>query len=345
MLLLSTVAIVMPVLRGHSTVFLAFTEGKQAIVYLLVIYCLVAQKSVHLLLLKQLLVVIGIILSLQVIAFVMFGSHPPGFLPIDPNFPGESRSIHIMYPLIISVALFLALFDKRLFPRPFSAVFITPVLAVGVLLQEHLSVTLATALALCISALRIDIKSPKSVLLLGAVIVSATLATIATVFSFADWIQSYDTRFVQALMSRAFIGELRIGYLIDHMLLGYGFVHEESLLGLEVSKETRGIHDLRLATVDAGYLDMLIKFGFIGTMIALWLFARFCRAMANSVGTECRALTVFIMLFFAIMLTWSVLTYIHGIVFIGLAVLISMPRPQRSVSAPTRADTWSRASA
>jgi hypothetical protein len=345
MLGLAALATALPVLRGHSSWLQAFTEGKQALFYLFVIYCLAIHRSVHVLVVKQLIVVLGVVLSLQVIVFLLLGAYPPGFLPIDPVFPQDSRSIHVMYPQLISAALFLVLFDKSVLPRPLGYIHVAPVLAAGVLLQEHLSVTLATLLAICIVVIRADMRRPKRIILLGIAILAGAVGTIALVAALPDWLLDSDARFVQALISRVLIGEVRIAYLAEHVLFGYGFIHESSQLGLAIGEEARGLHDLRLATIDAGYLDLLLKFGTLGTVVAVWLYVRFCRAIAVSAGPESRALVVYLLLFLAVMLTWSVLTYMHGIVFIGMAALISLPRFRRGAAYAGSGALWRRASA
>jgi hypothetical protein len=222
---------------------------------------------------------------------------------------------------------------------------VAPVLAAGVLLQEHLSVTLATLLAICIVVIRADMRRPKRIILLGIAILAGAVGTIALVAALPDWLLDSDARFVQALISRVLIGEVRIAYLAEHVLFGYGFIHESSQLGLAIGEEARGLHDLRLATIDAGYLDLLLKFGTLGTVVAVWLYVRFCRAIAVSAGPESRALVVYLLLFLAVMLTWSVLTYMHGIVFIGMAALISLPRFRRGAAYAGSGALWRRASA
>ena len=339
MLALYLVGATIPAVRGHSDLVLAFIEGRHLAVYLLLLYTLLALSRLKLTLLKKLIVLAGICLSLEVIAYRLFGVFPPGFLPIDPDFPGESTTIHIMYPHVISAALFLGLFDRLLRPRLAYLWLAAPVLILGVIFQGHLSITLVTLLAIAFGVTRLPMNSKKIFGAFAGFAVVGCLLVVMALLMNLELIEQYDVGAVQALLSRIAINAVRFQYLIQHPLGGYGFVHEASTLGLEFAQTARGLHDIRLATVDSGYLDLLVKFGLIGTGLVVWFFIRFCRSLASLGRVDMQAPVAFVVLYLSVLLTWSLLTYAHGIFFLVLSVLICLSKPRYGTAIASSRDT------
>jgi hypothetical protein len=298
---------------GYSNVILAAVEGKQLLCYLLVLYFLTVHDRINVAISRTMVLSAGLVLAVQVVAYEAIGVYPPGYLPVDPDFPGESTSIHIMYPHLISAALFFAVTTGVV-----GVIAFAPILAVGLSLQGHLSVIVATFIAVLAQFRGIQVTSVKKVNVLAISLCLLTATLVALPFARPEVLEDLDNRAVAALIARVAISELRAEYLLQRPLLGYGFVHEESLLGADIAQVSRGLHDVRLATVDGGYLDLALKFGLAGTAVILWAFGRFCRGLIRSASADAHPLAILILLFFAMMLTWSMLSYVHGIVFMAL---------------------------
>ena len=103
--------------------------------------------------------------------------------------------------------------------------------------------------------------------------------------------------------------------------MGWGLFINTPLWGKEIKEQSTSIHNERLATVDSGYIDMLVRFGVLGTGLLIISFVIYC---VNCLFNYHRAyIFIFLMSFLAISLTWSVLTYSFGLAFIGFASMIA----------------------
>lgn len=324
MLALALFGLCMPTLRGESSLALAFVEGKQFILYVFTIYCIFTASKFQTNVIFLAVLSCAMILAIEVIAFRFTGIYPPGFLPVLNDSSINTSSIHIMYPQVISGALFL-IHGFRLHKKsPIYSIFCIPILLAGLLLQDHFSIlviTLAVYFAHLTGLTSAVARSLGRLFFIGFILIS--LVFIQLIDSNPQLILP-QSEYILALQSRFDIGFNRIAYFLERPWFGYGFIHEASSLGTKFSWLSKGIHDLRLGTVDSGILDLLLRFGIVGLLIALTSFAYFCRKLISVGPTRTLPLNLLIAGFSIMIVTWSMLSYLHGIIFISIVVLFSL---------------------
>lgn len=74
-----------------------------------------------------------------------------------------------------------------------------------------------------------------------------------------------------AIVSRFKINQERFYILNERPLFGYGFIGKDSEVGKVISDASLSRHSSTIKVVDAGYLDLLLRFGYIGTFIYLYI--------------------------------------------------------------------------
>jgi len=315
---------ILPILRGHSSLIPAIIEGKYLTLYLFVLYCIRFRTFMRMPVIKQALLISAAILALEVIVFQLSGVCPPGFAPVNPEDPAmTAESIHIMYPHVISLGIFILMSEATMWnSRTIKLLFLTLFFS-GILLQGHFSILFITLVTVCFIIFKFDLDTTLRQISFVVISFLVAFSFISIVFVWPDFFGQYETNLSGAIISRTAINSQRITYFLDNILFGYGFIHESSSLGTEFGLRSLGLHDLRLATVDSGYLDLLVKFGVIGCTAALWGFGYFCKCLAMNASRKMQPVVIFVTLFFLVMLTWSLLTYVHGIIFLGLAIVFT----------------------
>jgi O-antigen ligase len=131
-----------------------------------------------------------------------------------------------------------------------------------------------------------------------------------------------------ALSSRYIYNEFRWDAIKERPMFGYGFIHKDA----SVTKSVRLIDDNRFAekfgVIDSGYIDLLIKYGYIGMTLYLILWAKnFIPIILKP--SKYRLLQIgmslYLLQYFLVNYTWSVFSFAHGLVpaFIALYLIKS----------------------
>jgi hypothetical protein len=129
-----------------------------------------------------------------------------------------------------------------------------------------------------------------------------------------------------AISSRQQLNAFRYDAMAVRPLLGYGFIHEKSALGRRHADNTINLHTKRYGTVDAGYVDMQIRFGLFGSGLLLVGWGVFLlrafrgRPVDEAPRREVVALIAFLSSYLLVSFTWSVLTYEFGL-FVASAAM------------------------
>ena len=117
----------------------------------------------------------------------------------------------------------------------------------------------------------------------------------------------------EAIASRITVNEARINHFQDHWLFGLGYLGKESEIGQDIELASVSRFDSTIKVVDAGYFDLLLRFGVLGSVIYLFfLFKGFKYLDANS--------KVFLTMAIPVGITLSVFTFEFGIIALSLLV-------------------------
>lgn len=309
-----------PIVDGNSGLQLAITDGKQVVSYTILLFVLIKYKQINKLIVEKSVVFIGLLLSIYVVAAASFKIYPPGYLPVNPNGAiSFSENIHIKYPMFILFAYFL-LIDNTVIRNPYLRSTMRFLLFMGVILQSHMSITLLFLIIFCVAWLykRVEItKTLKVSIAASAILIFSGYALISNKNVFENIVSESSS-----IASRFLINQYRFDYIYQEPILGYGFIHEDSSLGAIFNGSSIGLHDKRLATIDAGYIDILVRFGLLGLISIAFLYLLYVSRLNKlAVDLKGKVFIYFLYGMIPVSLTWSILTYNHGIISIACATL------------------------
>ncbi|NRB37441.1 MAG: O-antigen ligase family protein [Pseudomonadales bacterium] len=324
--------ITLPTLLGLEGVSQAVIAGKEFWVISILIYFVIYRNRINTKMLLDTVKFIGLYLSWAYFVHKIVGLSPPYYLS-DETFRG-------FFPTYISLALFIYYSDWQC--RVISSnrfLLISTILIVGLVLAGHMALVLGTIASLIVlylvfSGNKIDVTKlvVQSIGMLGVVIVVfISSSTIREgVYSQVELIVSGDDT---ALASRDIYNKFRWEAIEERPFGGYGFIHKSA----PITKQYQSIRENRFAesfgVIDSGYVDLLIRFGYVGTLLYLMLWAGcLIKVLKNIKDYEFVQLVMvfYLLQYFVINVTWSVFSFSHGLIPAFIAVYITLARFKRS---------------
>lgn len=324
-ILLFIIGVYLGVTRSGGTILNSIVDGKDILSVGILYYCFVQKgKKATAIFVYKFTFILALYFTLLLILHLVSGFTLPGYGPIDPNDADNvSNGIHIRYPLIIAIHCIIQF--KRVITNgiDFKRIVLTVILFIGLFLQARSSIFLSSIFVMGIMFLYIKNTNSSVRRKLYFVLILCVMSPFLYI-STGPNISHFISQTVNGggpAFTRLLIGTSRIVEINDKPLLGSGFAHKNSVLGKKIELGSTSIHNERLSTVDSGYMDLLVRFGFFGSLLILFAFIVFCKESAKRSQQH----HVFLLLssYVLISLTWSVFTYGFGIAFIGFTVLIS----------------------
>ena len=316
--------IIQPIVLGFENIFQAIIASKEFWYISILIYLLYNKKRLDNLLLIKFIQFIGIYLAIMYIIYYLF--------KIGPIFYVEENHVRGFFPTYISLALFLYYVDfqdNKI--KLFKFLFIFILSFIGLILAGHFSLLIGTFLTL--SILFIFFKKNKfrlfntifktfffSVLLFLIFLLNSNFrniisSTIEGVFSGTD----------TALVARETYNGFRWEAINERPLIGYGFIHKDAPISKNFDTMDDNLFAERFGVIDSGYVDLLIKFGYIGMIcyLLLWasaiapIFFRPSKYQLLQIG-----MAFYLLQYFVVNYTWSVLSYAHGLIPAFIAMFL-----------------------
>lgn len=316
--------LIYPFVTEDSDLINSLTDGKDMLAYFLVSYLISVRRRINHSAVIKLVVVSGSILSVITLVFITTGIHPPEYAPVS-GAGDVLKGLHTRFASLIALALivvFGASLKTRITPTSFFLILLF-VLALG--LQGHRAIFLCTLTVLLLTPLFLNQQALRIRLLMSYMIGSLLLTMIAF-----NHIDNYIVKPVTEIINQdggSFIGRAtydaqRWNYIYQSPLMGYGFINEESKLGLEFGENSTSRFSSTMGSVDSGYVDILIRFGIVGLLIMSVIYFQLIPYLYRRLNTSNAlliSLVLYILSMFGTNITWSVFTYIFGIVPISLA--------------------------
>jgi O-antigen ligase len=317
-----------PVLLDGSSGFAALRDGRDFLGYLLLAYLMVRRPRLSPVHVKVLATWVGLVLAVLVLGWELLALRPPAYWLTDdasghPRLSGPFGAF-ILLAFSLEVAQWT---EARLGSRRLLRIL---VLLTALGLQGHRSVFLAALLvsagvvylrmrrrrglaALAVSVLGLSLLYP---------VVGPNLRPLVL-----DPVQELVYR-KGAIAARLRADAARWVAVRERPWAGYGFVDETSPLGRRFMTAADSRFEQTLGTVDGGYLDLLVRFGILGTSALLLTFGglplRVLRSRDGDAAASGAAL--FLLSYYPVAVTWSVFSYAHGIAPAILAFfLVSSP--------------------
>lgn len=309
--------ILKPVIDENSTLIKAFIASKEIWFYSIFIYLIVYRQAIDDRLLLKSLKAIGVFLSIIYIV----GQIVPEFVP--PLYYNGSF-VRTFYPTYISLALFLYCIDLKFsLSRSLKDRIIAIILILGLVLAAHSSLIIMTVLGVVFYKYLFN----KNLVLdkfsiIGAIALSVFSILFAFVFidelynELINTINGIITGEDNSLSSRDVYNEFRWEAINKKKELGYGFIHQSSEFMKEINTISTNRFMERFTVIDSGYVDMIIKYGYIGTTIILVIFTKyFSKGFLNKYKNPLSlAMSIYLLQYIFINYTWSVYTFAHGII-------------------------------
>ncbi|GAB1858550.1 hypothetical protein MHTCC0001_33890 [Flavobacteriaceae bacterium MHTCC 0001] len=256
------------------------------------------------------------------LAFVyVIGAIVPAIMP-----PFYYNGLHVrtFFPTYISLALLFYSIklkydnEKLLRDRMFAAILI-----LGLCLARHMSLAIMTILGFILYKY---VYNKNLVLQKYSVLAILMVSFFVTIFSvifvqdlYYEVINTIDgivTGEDGALSSRDIYNEFRWNAIKRKKELGYGFIHKSSDIMRIVGADQTNRFMESLGVVDSGFVDMLVKYGYIGTIIILVVYVGYSITgfLRKNINPMSVVMSIFLIQYLFINYTWSVYTFSHGII-------------------------------
>ncbi|MCG8506134.1 MAG: hypothetical protein MI755_16135 [Sphingomonadales bacterium] len=311
-----------PVFQGNSGFVSALTDGKDLLAYTLLGYLVLMRDRLDFRQIIGFLILYSYLMIGWLILFALTGFFPPAYEPV-----GEDGGLHLKFASVIALAFLFQLVrtTENATPARWAGLL---VLTVGLAIQPHRSVFLVTLAVLFGYWFLFGSVRERLLQTGGGVVAGVALLTVIGLGPIVDSLVGPIRELTQlegAIGSRLNISALRISLILQEPVFGYGFIDESSPMGAIIAERAANRFEQTLGVVDAGYLDLAIRFGLVGVFAftAAYILLAY-RGVFRSSEPIARMMGVFLASYLGIGLTWSVMTYIHGIVPACLAIFLML---------------------
>ena len=296
--------IVKPVSLGMSSLTQSIIASKEFSTLFLIPYLFIFRNSFSINYIIKILSFFGYYFLFILILFVLLDFIPAQYVK-------DGGHLEFYYPTILSLFLFMKSAYAKNISEKVLVLFMLTIWVVGMYFEGHLALMLTTAFG-CITVLfklpLINFVNKKSWFILA--IVSLLLLSI-----FSSYLSELSSIFYEnsSIASRSIVNLGRIELIYERPLFGYGFMHDSALQLDSINK-----YAINLFSIDSGYIDLLGKFGLIGTLGYLILLTiPFLKKEKNMLKMS---LKLFFLQFFLVNITWSVFSFSIGTIAISMAL-------------------------
>ena len=301
--------VLQPLFVGNSSILQSITESKNFSTLFLTHYLFSNRKHFSTEYINKLIYFFGYYFTFILLLFLV-DIIPPFYVK------NEDRDIEFYYPTILSLFVIIKAGKAKSLKQKVEAFFLILIWAVGMSKEGHAAIMLTTTMSSLIILFRIPIivfVEKFSYLLLG-IVLALTLLYILPTEKIIDELTNDPS-----ITSRDTYNKLRMEFIKERPLMGYGFMHKTAM---EVDSST--IYTESLSFIDTGYIDLLGKFGYIGTVfylsILIFLFFR------KNIDARSVNMRVYFLQLCPVNITWSVFSFSVGLLALGLAIyLYNMP--------------------
>lgn len=308
-----------PYIRGFSSILSALTDGKDFLSILFGGYLLQNLNKLPFSYVEKVVYLFSALIGIYIVFYFLLGVSPPGYEPVLPDIRAEG--IHVRYSTLVVLAFTLSLI-RFYYKRTYNNLMLFFVMFVFLIIQPHKSVYLVT-LSLY-AGYFIFLSNLKTKILSFAFVFGVFLGFLGTnnLGVIQDVIVKPFTHVVKGegvIGSRLDMSALRISYWLKEPLFGYGFINEDTKIGISVETASASRFNSTLGIVDAGYIDLLVRFGVIGlAFFVVFYFYWFIKTFNYRNEFYCKIFALFILSYVFVSISWSVMTYVHGIVTLAM---------------------------
>ena len=311
-----------PVFDDNSTIIKAVIASKEVWYYSLFFYLFATRNHID----KRVLIIFIKYLGVYLAFIYLVGALLPQIIP-----PLYYNGLHIrtFFPTYISLALFLFSIDLKFSRiRLLSDRIFVVILILGLCLARHLSLAVMTILGFIIYKY---VYSKQLILQKYSVIALLFVSFFTTIFSII-FLQDFYYEIINtingiisgedgALSSRDIYNEFRWEAINQKKEFGYGYLHKSSDIMRFMGADDSNRFMESLGVIDSGFVDMLTKFGYVGTILILLIYVRYSIIgfFKKNVNPLSVIMSMYLIQYIFINYTWSVYTFSHGIIPASIA--------------------------
>ncbi len=329
-LMLFTWGVIWAVVGSGSTPYHAIVDGKDLLAGVLLLYLGTVPSGKDSV--GGTVISIGVVLALLVVMFRITGLIMPHYDAVSAA--SREEGFHFFTPTYVYLAYVLVLGFWYERARP--PVWVAPVfvlLSLGIILQGHTSlavvgVMVAVALPFVGEVRRSTFRRWVTAGAVAAIVIGVSMDAGGPATALSESARNQVTYREGSIGARITYNQFRLAAWGTRPLLGFGLLDEQASLGETLTSESTNRFTATVGTVDAGYVDLLVRFGILGTTVYLLWFGRsiFVARKVGERGATRDALTLFLLSMLVVNLVWSVLTYSHGLIAIVLAMHLMLTR-------------------
>jgi hypothetical protein len=319
--------IVYPYLQKNSSVLASFMASKELWSIAFFIYLIKHAHSIKIDRIFKAILTLGIYLSLVYSIDILLNIAPPFYLELK---EGIGLYVRVYYPTYISIAVFVALYFRYSGIPFFINHYLTIIiLFVGILLAGHTALFAGTLFSYVFFLLVKNYRKNFEAFLFK--IALATILLIVLGFAFSNKIEDINNAIIKdsdiSLVSRERYNQFRWVAIEEQPFFGYGFLNQTN----QSKQDNDNIYMQRLGVIDSGYIDLLVKFGYVGMIFYLinWfniIILPFLKM--QHYGNLGLAMGCYLLQYLMVNHTWSVFTYSHGLIpgFFALFIILKKKR-------------------
>ncbi|MDD7914977.1 O-antigen ligase family protein [Polaribacter ponticola] len=317
--------IIRPIVNDYSSAKQALIASKDAWFYVIFIYLIVYYDNIDLSALIKWVKWVSIYFTVcYCLFFVLPAIIPPVYF--------KGTHIRTFFPTYISLAIFLYLIEFKMSrEKSFKILGIIVFLFLGLIFATHSALTVMTlffaVLYLFAYDANLEFRKETVFKLLGVSVFAASLALIfinGLYDKIVDEINAVVYSEDLALQTRDLYNKFRWDAINKEKVFGYGYIHQSAKLMTQYKLGATNAFMERFTVIDSGYVDLLLKYGYLGTGIMLFTL---CRYFMFGFFTKYKnhitlAMSFYLIQYLFINYTWSVYTFSHGIIPGGIAFYI-----------------------
>lgn len=291
-----------PIWEGHQSLELSIKASKSMTAYFFMFYALAFNRRLEYDKIFRFLTVLSVYYAvLYIVNTIGVEFRPPFYV--------KEQFLQCPYDSFLLLALCYQLAYTAAFQL--KQVAVLSLLYIGIYLSGYTSLFVASLLVGVVILLYRHISSPLVWVFLLLLLVFSLIYDSSVEQSIWRFWENQQG----ALNSRYHYNEFRWNLITKEFWGGYGFLSRDThLISLSAEKENFYMSDLSF--IDAGYVDMMGRFGLVGTLLLLSLSLYI---IINSLwNRQTLPFILMVLSYYAVNITWSVFTYPQGIIVLAL---------------------------
>jgi hypothetical protein len=309
-----------PVILGYESIFQALMASKGFWCLTFFIYLIRFRNQLPLSYILNVLIFIGTYISITYIVSLLFNLYPPFYY--------SEEIFRAYYPTYMSLAWFFVYFkllNKSL--KRIHFIFYSILFSTSLFLAGHFALTFSTIFFISLHVLIVQKQKSFSIktVFRGALALGLISYLVLLTPVLSTNINSIISGDNTAISSRNIYNKHRWVAIYEKPFSGYGFIHKSADITQDYVDNGENRFMERFEVIDSGYVDILIKFGFVGLVLTLLIWVKpVIRILKNQrfysyLEVVC---SLYILQYILVNYTWSVFTFNHGLIPGFVAIFI-----------------------